>query len=906
MTSVYTPNTLPEIKSQNTQNQIYYPRDKAFDKPSDPEHPRTQKAPSETPQVKQYASSNSRADPNWDKRLDKNKQSKNRKEQRIGDFIIKSTLGKGTFSKVCMAEHRTTKQTFALKFIKPKSSDSNSSNDKHSLRIEREIKLLSLLYHPNIVRLYDVVQTSKFTMIVMEHNSGGELLHHIRNRGRLMERDARIFFRQIVSAVDYCHRNCIIHRDLKLENVMLDSEKRIRLIDFGFANTFYWDKQLDTFCGSPFYAAPEMVNGIKYTGPEVDIWSMGVILFFMLCGRTPFEGENLKEIYDKISKGRFIMPQFLSNSACSLLQRMLTVNPKKRITMAEIKAHAWINTDYDDLINSYIPARPAVVLDPNPHSLSKMHLYGYTQDQVITALNNADKASTPIVCIYHLVDESRRRKAAKAARKTQAQSVITSGTLLQPSINPNNSSNSVISSSPMTLVSSDNNQAADIQNGPVHQAQRAQTANFETRPCSNTNNLPVGGRKLSVYSLSQDMREIKEAEYNKYSANVDSPSILANQFGNGLRLSKNKKQSELKGNMGESFNWETNSNRDSDANLSRFSKLFQSSSKVFSKLRKSLPYMKFRKSFAFMDSEPHKLFLKKSNKSTVYTGNPIDASIQPPVPPVPTKLSLKSPVDQLKPQTSPMPRTKIRINRTNSALNTHAINNQAIPIENRRKTDFVAPKNQAALPQLPKAPLLNNWLDANTTQYTQKSNNNVLSDKRLSHVSSSMNNAPNLPNGAPRISDAYSYKPAALTPNHYNSGKPTNFQSNAENSYANPIPIARQTQDGPNALQILGFTTAKTTIVRPLPKLHEDFEKVLREQSIIFRRLNDYYYYCEDQSKAYTKNKQVDSGIKFEIIITRIHEDTYVIKFKRNKGSWWGTNKLSKKLIKELTGMEST
>ncbi|KAJ2012946.1 hypothetical protein GGI06_003982, partial [Coemansia sp. S85] len=246
-----------------------------------------------------------------------------RREQRIGDFIIKQTLGKGTFSKVCMAEHRTTKQNFALKFIKPKSPQGGST-DKHNIRVEREIKLLSLLYHPNIVRLYDVVQTPKFTMIVMEHNSGGELLHNIRKRGRLHENEARGFFRQIVSAMDYTHRNCIIHRDLKLENVMLDHENRIRIIDFGFANTFEWDKQLDTFCGSPFYAAPEMVNGIKYTGPEVDIWSMGVILFFMLCGRTPFEGENLKEIYDKISRGRFTMPPFLSSEAQHLLQQMLT------------------------------------------------------------------------------------------------------------------------------------------------------------------------------------------------------------------------------------------------------------------------------------------------------------------------------------------------------------------------------------------------------------------------------------------------------------------------------------------------------------------------------------------------------------------------------------------------------
>ncbi|KAJ2798229.1 hypothetical protein H4R20_004898, partial [Coemansia guatemalensis] len=318
-----------------------------------------------------------------------------RREQRIGDFIIKQTLGKGTFSKVCMAEHRATKQKFALKFIKPKSPQGGST-DKHNIRVEREIKLLSLLYHPNIVRLYDVIQNPKFTMIVMEHNSGGELLHHIRKRGRLHENEARNLFRQIVSAMDYTHRNCIIHRDLKMENVMLDNEGRIRIIDYGFANTFEWDKQLDTFCGSPFYAAPEMVNGIKYTGPEVDIWSMGVILFFMLCGRTPFEGDLLKEIYDKISRGKFTMPSFLSKDAQGLLQQILTVDPKLRISMKGIIEHPWTNKDQDQPINNHLPARPVVVLQPNEQSLQKMPVYKYDINMVISALARSDQAMTPM------------------------------------------------------------------------------------------------------------------------------------------------------------------------------------------------------------------------------------------------------------------------------------------------------------------------------------------------------------------------------------------------------------------------------------------------------------------------------------------------------------------------------
>ncbi|KAJ2541178.1 hypothetical protein EV175_006165, partial [Coemansia sp. RSA 1933] len=313
----------------------------------------------------------------------------------IGEFRIIKTLGKGTFSKVFMAEHHVTKRKYALKFIKSRPPQGGNA-EKHNIRVEREIKLLSILWHPNIVRLYDVSLTPKYTMIVMDYNSGGELLQLVRKRGRLHENEARGFFRQIVSAIDYIHRNCVIHRDLKLENVMLDHENRVHIIDFGFANSFEWDKQLDTFCGSPFYAAPEMVNGIKYTGPEVDIWSMGIILFFLLCGRTPFEGENLKEIYAKISRGKFNLPPYLSKDAQNILQNMLMVNPKLRVTMKGIIDHPWTNKDYDHSVDNHLPARPSVVLHPNEQSLQKMRSYEYDVDAVVAALAQSDMAMTPM------------------------------------------------------------------------------------------------------------------------------------------------------------------------------------------------------------------------------------------------------------------------------------------------------------------------------------------------------------------------------------------------------------------------------------------------------------------------------------------------------------------------------
>ncbi|KAJ2750774.1 hypothetical protein GGI19_004905, partial [Coemansia pectinata] len=534
-----------------------------------------------------------------------------RREQRIGDFIIKQTLGKGTFSKVCMAEHRTTKQNFALKFIKPKSPQGGST-DKHNIRVEREIKLLSLLYHPNIVRLYDVVQTPKFTMIVMEHNSGGELLHNIRKRGRLHENEARGFFRQIVSAMDYTHRNCIIHRDLKLENVMLDHENRIRIIDFGFANTFEWDKQLDTFCGSPFYAAPEMVNGIKYTGPEVDIWSMGVILFFMLCGRTPFEGENLKEIYDKISRGRFTMPPFLSGEAQHLLQQMLTVSPKMRISMKGIVEHAWTNKDCDQPIENHLPARPTVVLQPNEQSLQKMRVYKYEVDAVASALAHSDLALSPMVCIYHLVEESRRRKASRNARRSQATHMgIPGGDTSATDVNQISTPSQMHTSATASPVSVGAHYDAAAAARPVSRNRYSYAPGYSNgdnySPTSRIANPPPTSdahykhNTGAPHSHGNNNLQVPQPHYivNKDSdvgVHLESPSFGASQY-EPPRLRKGSTASGQLS-VGSSLNLEASSPflRDDDRRSSR-------SSRFFARVRKSMPFLKARRS-QIMDEVP--------------------------------------------------------------------------------------------------------------------------------------------------------------------------------------------------------------------------------------------------------------------------------------------------------------
>ncbi|PIA18175.1 kinase-like protein, partial [Coemansia reversa NRRL 1564] len=260
----------------------------------------------------------------------------------IDNFNIKRKLGSGTYGSVFKAKHISTNRKVALKFVKYNQSATKSAR-KHNERIEREIKLQSLLHHPNIARLYDVIQLPDQAGMVLEYVKGCDLLEYVSNYGRLREDEACRIFRQIVSAVDYMHQNCIVHRDLKLGNIMLDRSGQVRIIDFGFADTFEWGKQHNTFCGSPSYASPEIVCSVKYTGPEIDIWSMGVVLYYMLTGLLPFDGKSRDVVYAKIISGVFPMPTFVSAEAQHLLLQMLAVNPNLRIPMAGIIEHPWTN-----------------------------------------------------------------------------------------------------------------------------------------------------------------------------------------------------------------------------------------------------------------------------------------------------------------------------------------------------------------------------------------------------------------------------------------------------------------------------------------------------------------------------------------------------------------------------------
>lgn len=217
-------------------------------------------------------------------------------------------------------------------------------------RVTREIQILKLVRHPHLVQLYEVpsswhqiIETPKQLFLIMEFVPGGELFDYIVQNTRVKEIEAARFYAQLLSGIEYLHRLRIVHRDLKPENLLLEGRGRIKIVDFGLSNLYKQDELLKTACGSPCYAAPEMIAGKRYSGLQVDIWSSGVILFAMLAGYLPFEDPNTSALYKKILSGDYKFPKYISNEARDLIKNILNTDPTKRFGISEIRNHSWMN-----------------------------------------------------------------------------------------------------------------------------------------------------------------------------------------------------------------------------------------------------------------------------------------------------------------------------------------------------------------------------------------------------------------------------------------------------------------------------------------------------------------------------------------------------------------------------------
>ncbi|KRX24724.1 5'-AMP-activated protein kinase catalytic subunit alpha-2 [Trichinella nelsoni] len=281
-------------------------------------------------------------------------------------------------------------------------------------KARREIENLRLLRHPHIVQLYEVHALPFDIVMIMEYVSGGDMCQYLCQHGKLPEHEARRFFQQLISAVDYCHRHKVVHRDLKLENLLLDAKKNIKLTDFGLSNYLKDGVLLRTNCGSLCYAAPELLYHHYYAGPEVDIWSCGIVLYVLLCGHFPFQDDRMMALCKKITTGAFKIPKYFGKSVSNLICKILNVHPMERATAETIMAHPWFTRNVPNYLFPKISDEETSIVDLSivKQISRKFHA---TEKKVITVLKQNDPYNRLSIA-YNLAVEKRRREKSTTAK----------------------------------------------------------------------------------------------------------------------------------------------------------------------------------------------------------------------------------------------------------------------------------------------------------------------------------------------------------------------------------------------------------------------------------------------------------------------------------------------------------
>uniref|UniRef100_A0A3P9MVU4 MAP/microtubule affinity-regulating kinase 3 n=1 Tax=Poecilia reticulata TaxID=8081 RepID=A0A3P9MVU4_POERE len=475
----------------------------------------------------------------------------------VGNYRLLKTIGKGNFAKVKLARHVLTSKEVAVKII-----DKTQLNSSSLQKLFREVRIMKMLNHPNIVKLFEVIETEKTLYLVMEYASGGEVFDYLVAHGRMKEKEARAKFRQIVSAVQYCHQKCIVHRDLKAENLLLDADMNIKIADFGFSNEFTLGNKLDTFCGSPPYAAPELFQGKKYDGPEVDVWSLGVILYTLVSGSLPFDGQNLKELRERVLRGKYRIPFYMSTDCENLLKKFLILNPSKRGSLEQIMRDRWMNVGYEeDELKPYIEPLPDY---KDPRRTEKMLRMGYSQEEIQDSLLNqkynevmatfllldyrnsevltSSHARTPTLCSSYskrggqsdnrstAEDSGRKSSSGSSTTKVGASPLVSSDR--KKSATP--STNSILSTGTSRSRNSPLAERATlgtgIQNGKDSAApQRPPGAspsahNISSSTVSDRTNFPRGGVIRSTFHAGQQ-RGARDQQGSAYPGGPASPSL---------------------------------------------------------------------------------------------------------------------------------------------------------------------------------------------------------------------------------------------------------------------------------------------------------------------------------------------------------------------------------------------
>ena len=347
-----------------------------------------------------------------DNEQDKNNiKMKYRPKKTIDEYLIKETIGKGTFSTVKLGEHIKTKKKVAIKILNKAKIKANED----LIRIKREIKILQMMNHPNIIKTYKIIENDKNYFIIMEYCQGGELFNYIVDKEKLDEDEASMFFYQLINALEYIHSLGIAHRDLKPENLLLIDNKIIKIIDFGLSNYFNGEHNLETPCGSPSYASPEIIKGETYNGFCIDIWASGIIMFAMLCGYLPFDDDdeedkdesdeenksagNIKNnfsssndessesdnevLFQRILEGKVDFPDYLSKDSIDLMKKILVIEPEKRIQIKDIKKHKFyllgqknflLNIKNFSGISGFENPKKEIIRDKNNKNINKENI----------------------------------------------------------------------------------------------------------------------------------------------------------------------------------------------------------------------------------------------------------------------------------------------------------------------------------------------------------------------------------------------------------------------------------------------------------------------------------------------------------------------------------------------------
>ncbi|OUC46011.1 kinase domain protein [Trichinella nativa] len=324
---------------------------------------------------------------------------------KINDWKLGKTIGTGSFGKVKLLVNEVNGVEAAVKIVSRQKMKQLRMVDK----ARREIENFRMFRHPHIVQLYEVHALPFDIVMIMEYVSGGDMCQYLCQHGKLAEHEARRFFQQLISAVDYCHRHKVVHRDLKLENLLLDSKKNMKLADFGLSNYIQDGVLLKTNCGSLIYAAPELLCQQYYAGPEVDIWSCGIVLYVLLCGYFPFEDDCMMVLCRKITTGVFKIPRYIGKSVSNLIRKILNVHPMERATVETIMAHPWFARNVPNYLFPKISDEETWIVDLSVvKQISRK--FRATEKKVITVLKQNDPYNRLSIAYNQAVEKRRREK----------------------------------------------------------------------------------------------------------------------------------------------------------------------------------------------------------------------------------------------------------------------------------------------------------------------------------------------------------------------------------------------------------------------------------------------------------------------------------------------------------------